>query len=238
MKETLLIVLALLLFTCTPEKNLDGDLILKNTIRKHDSMNNWNETRLKLHIQEPRISNPHRYSILELDNSANSFKLQRNRDEHVSTHIIDRNGISSVLLDGHAEIDSLLIDKYRLDAKRNIGYKNFYHLLYGLPMTLDESAKEIIKTTVQNFKGEPCYKLELELKEAVISKYWNLFVSKTTMESRGIEIVVPDKEDGGERIYFDELIVVNGIQIPRIRHWHELKNDHYSGSDLIIKEIE
>lgn len=237
MKKIFLIVLTLFLAGCNQEKTLDGKLILENTIAKHDSLNNWNNTKLNLHIQEPRISNPYRYSILNLDNSNNSFKLKRNRDQHISEHIVDSNGNSFTLLDGKTETDSILIKKYRLEAKRNIGYMNFYQLLYGLPMSLNNYLKEIISTSETVFNKEECYKIGMQLKESIISNQWNLFISKSTMEIKGIEIIVPGKPDGGERIYFDKLITVDGIKIPQIRHWHKLKNDSYSGSDLIIKEL-
>lgn len=192
---------------------------------------------MNLHIQEPRIANPHRYSILQLDNSTDFFKLSRNRDQHISEHVIDNNGNSFVLLNGKAETDTALIKKYRLDASRNIGYKSFYQLLYGLPMSLNDSLKEIVSVSESVFNEEQCFKIEMELKEPVISKFWNLFVSRSTMEIKGVEIIVSDKPDGGERIYFDGLIMVNGIKIPRIRHWHELKSNTYSGTDVIIKEL-
>lgn len=57
------------------------------------------------------------------------------------------------------------------------------------------------------------------------------------MTVKGIEIIFTDKPNKGERIYFDEHIIINGIKIPRIRHWHELKDDTYSGTDIIIKEL-
>jgi hypothetical protein len=237
MKAIFLIVLVLFLVGCNQEKVHDGKLILEKAIVKHDSLSNWNKAKLNLHIQEPRISNPYRYSILTLDNSNNSFKLKRNRNQYISEHIINSNGNSFTLLNGKTEIDSILIKKYRLDTSRNIGYKKFYQLLYGLPMSLNNYLKEIIRTSENIFNEEECYKIEMQLKEPMISEYWNLFVSKSDMEIKGIEILLPDKPDGGERIYFDKLITVDGIKIPRIRHWHEFKDDTYSGSDLIIKEL-
>ncbi|MEM1337541.1 MAG: DUF6503 family protein [Bacteroidota bacterium] len=233
----MLAVFVLFLFGCNQDKALDGKLILEKTITQHDALNSWNKTKLNLHIQEPRIANPHRYSILQLDNSTDFFKLSRNRDQHISEHVIDNNGNSFVLLNGKAETDTALIKKYRLDASRNIGYKSFYQLLYGLPMSLNDSLKEIVSVSESVFNEEQCFKIEMELKEPVISKFWNLFVSRSTMEIKGVEIIVSDKPDGGERIYFDGLIMVNGIKIPRIRHWHELKSNTYSGTDVIIKEL-
>lgn len=238
MKTSFIIILGLFFLGCNQNKVLDGEIILKKAIIKHDSLNSWDKTKFEIHIQEPRIANPKRFSILKLDNSINTFELSRNRDQHMSKHIIDSSGKSFVLLDGKEEIDSVLIKKYRLSSSRNIGYKNFYKLMYGLPMSLNHSLGKIIHASEKTFKSEECYKIEMELKESIISKYWNLYISKSSMMAIGIEIIFPNDSNKGERLYFDELIIVNGIKIPRIRHWHELKDDTYSGSDLIIKELE
>lgn len=45
-----------------------------------------------------------------------------------------------------------------------------------------------------------------------------------------------DDNTKGERLYFDKSITINGITIPRIRHWYEM-NDEFSGSDIILKQL-
>lgn len=237
MKPILLILLALCFWSCDQDRIPAGSKILNNSIAAHDSSNQWRAAKLNFHIQEPRISKPFRYSVLMLDNSTNTFELSRNRDHHISTHGIESDGNSFVLLDGEPEIDSVLVKKYRLDPSRNAGYRSFYQLYYGLPMSLNQSIGKILNTTEQVFNNEECYKLEIELKEKVISSYWHLFISKSTMQIRGIEIIFPDEPDNGERIYFDKLLFTNGMKIPRVRHWHELSDDSYSGTDIIVKEI-
>ena len=230
-------ILIFILSACNQEKSLDGLQILNESITAHDSSGTWNRASLNLYIQEPRVSNPLRYSILKLDNSKNTFELSRNRDEYVSKHVIESDGNSFTLLDGKKEIDTSLIKKYRLDPQRNIGYKNFYQLMYGLPMSLNSYMEKIVSTTEVVFNKEQCYKIEVELKEPMISKHWIIYISKANNRITGIEIVFPDKPNEGDRLYFEGIIKIDGIKIPRIRHWHELKNDAYSGSDIIVKEI-
>jgi len=227
----------LLLCGCAEKNSLNGLQLLEKTIAQHDSLNLWHKTRLDIHIQEPRLANPHRYSILKLDNSKNTFELSRNRDQYISTHVLDNNANSYVLLDGKRDIDSVLKKRYRLDASRNIGYKNFYHLMCGLPMSLNKYLHTIRKTTKTKFNEEECYKIEIELKEKMISKHWNVFISEIDYKIKGVEIIFPDDPNKGERLYFNGDVVIDNITIPRFRHWHELKDDSYSGSDIIIKEI-
>lgn len=237
MRLTLLGVVLLSIFGYSQEVKLNGKQILQQSITEHDPLNVWNHTKLHLHIQEPRISNPHRYSILQIDNSTNTFELSRNRDQYISKHSIKSDGNAYTLLNDKKVTDTLLIKKYRLETSRVINYKKFYTLFYGIPMSLNTSIKKITNTTTAMFNRENCYKIEVELTEKMISKYWNIFISKSNYIIKGIEIIFPNQPNKGDRIYYNDSITVNGIKIPRIRNWHELSDDSYSGTDIIIKEI-
>ncbi|MEM7486925.1 MAG: DUF6503 family protein [Bacteroidota bacterium] len=237
MKSLIFGLLLTLSFGYGQEPKLHGKSILAKAITVHDSLGIWQTVKLNLHIQEPRLSNPHRYSILKLDNSKNTFELSRNRGEHISKHIIESDGNSIVLLDDKVEMDTMLIKKYRLDASRNVGYKNFYQLLYGLPMSLENRIERILQTANSDFNDESCYEVAIQLKNPIISKFWNVHISKADMTLKGIDIVFPNEPEKGDRLYFEGIIEIDGIKIPRIRHWHELKDDSYSGSDLILKEL-
>lgn len=236
MRLIILSFLITILLSCNQEKPLNGSQILSNSIKVHDPSDAWGEATLNLYIQEPRISNPHRYSIVKLDNSNNTFELTRNRGKHISRHIIDSLGNSFVILDEKMEIDTGLVKKYRLSASRNADYKKFYQTMYGLPMSLSNSTEKIINTTTGIFAQEECYKIQLKLKEKIISRYWHIFISTSDMKILGIEITFPDDPSKGERLFFDKIIEVNGMKIPRIRHWHNLEDNEYSGSDIILKE--
>nr|WP_034242795.1 DUF6503 family protein [Aquimarina atlantica] len=173
-----------------------------------------------------------------MNNNDHSFELKRNRDQHISTHIIDEKGISTTLLDGEVNTDSTQIKKYRLQPERNPNYQKFYQHLIGLPMSLNKAAVDTFgKTSKTVFNDTDSYKIELVLKEEIFSKHWNVFISQKDYTLLGIEIVFPDDPTKGERLYFSGEIIIEGVKIPRIRHWHEYDTDAYSGSDIIVKEI-
>ncbi|PKV49875.1 hypothetical protein ATE84_1914 [Aquimarina sp. MAR_2010_214] len=226
---------------CNAQKNqqqLDTQVILQKSTKTYDPDNRWLVANLKIHIQEPRLSNPYRYSILKMNNTDNSFELKRNRGKHISTHIIDEKGVSRTLLDGEINTDSIQIKKYRLQPERNLNYQKFYQHLIGLPMSLNNVTVDTFgKTSKAIFNDTDSYKIELVLKEAIFSKHWNVFVSQKDYTLLGIEIVFPDDPAKGERLYFSGNITIDGVKTPRIRHWHEYDTDAYSGSDIIVKEI-
>lgn len=218
------------------EKSLDGKEIINKSIINHDPSGNWSELKLSIHIQEPRLNNPLRYSIIKLNNRDNSFELIRNRGNSLSKHVIDENGISKVYLDDSEEIAKDLVEKYRLNPERNERYRSFYKMMYGLPMSLNEEIiHEVGSVGNSTYNNVDCYKIPIKLKEEMFSKDWIIYISKDNFDFKGMEIIFQDDKTKGERLYFDGSILINGIKIPRVRHWHEL-DDRYSGSDIIVKE--
>ncbi|MEW7277499.1 DUF6503 family protein [Aquimarina sp. 2201CG1-2-11] len=239
MKYLSILFFTLSLFGCTtPQKKLAPQTILQRSILKHDPNTIWATSNIQLHIQEPRLSNPHRYSVLKMNNNNHSFELLRNRDSAVSKHSIDTLGYATTLLNNQVITDTTVIKKYKLQPERNILYQKFYYHLIGLPMSLDNaSIKEYGTVTFQKFNAKNSFKLPIELKEKIISKHWNLFIDQNDYILLGLEIVFPNDLAKGERLYFDGEININTLKIPRIRHWHEYDTNDYSGSDIIIKAL-
>lgn len=240
MKRLFLILPFVIAMACNqaPAPNLTVEEVLEQTILKHDPQKKWSQWSINVHIQEPRIQNPYRYSIVKWNNSAPTFEMIRNREEHTAKYIVDKGDNSKVLLDGSENIDTALVRKYLLDPARSKGYRGYYKVMFGLPMVLDS---DIVKTyngvSKVFFNNEACYKLELELKEPMISKFWNVFFDEKDFSIKGLELVDPNEPGKGERLYFDQAIEINGITIPRMHHWHDLKDDSYLGSDIIVNDL-
>ena len=220
----------------TKETKLNGNLLLEKSSKYHDKNNEWNKANFTIHIQEPRVGNPYRYSIVTLNNEENTFELQRNRDKHISTHKVTQKG-SITLLDGEIITDSLQIKKYRLEPKRNKRYQRFYKTLLGLPMSLTNEIKEIGETKETIFNAKESYKIPLELHEPLFSKHWILYISKKENKIIGLEMVFPEDTTKGERLIFEGEFKLGNVILPRMRHWKELTNE-YSGSDIILKSVD
>ena len=236
-------LLMLLMASCAPTdqapEKLSAEELLGKSIAVHDPAGKWNDFELKVYIQEPRVANPGRYSQVKLNNALGSFELLRNRAAHISKHVIDAGGNAQTYLDGEVPQDPALIKQFRLDPARNKGYRDFYQMMYGLPMTLtpDKVAKMGTPLLV-NYNGTECYQIPIQLKEALFSKHWKIYLSAAAHVFQGMEIIFPEEPGKGERLYFEGNIILDGINIPRIRHWHEYADDAYSGSDIILKEME
>lgn len=239
MRITTFFLLLIGMLSCTSKsESLDSKSIIQKSIKYYDPNNLWSSMDLKLHIQEPRLANPHRYSIVRMNNKDDSFQLLRNRDSSISKHIINKSGKTITLLDDKIIKDSSIIKKYRLEPKRNLQYqKSYYHLL-GLPMSLSQ---EIIKrygyVSKESFNGKSCYKIELVLKEKIFSEYWSLYIDSKNYTIEGLDIIFPDNKERGERLYFGGTVNINGLKLSRMKHWHSIMNNEYLGSDVIVKTM-
>lgn len=217
----------------------NSQYILKQSQLKHDPDQHWAKAELNLHIQEPRVQNPGRYSKVKLNNGRNAFEFERNREEGAITCVIDENGSFSAMLEGASEMPKDIVEKYGLNKDRIDGYWKFYQLMYGLPMSMNTDFYERMDTaTTVQWQGKEAYKIDVELKEPMISKNWSLLISTADYRMLGIELNSPDSPDGGEYLVFDGEMTSNGLTIPRIRHWYGKNSGEYLGSDIIMKEIE
>lgn len=225
-------------YSCQVKEKLpSAKEILDKSVQIHDPNKQWYSSSFNVYIQEPRIGNPKRYSEVKLDNKNDAFELKRNREQHISTHIVSKEK-AITYLDDKIETDTTLIKKYRLEPKRNKRYQRFYKVLLGLPMSLEREIAELGLVEEVFFNKENSYKVAVKLKEPLFSENWNLFFSKKNYKLIGIEMIFPDDPTKGERLTFDgEYIVNSSIIIPRIRHWKEL-NDTYMGSDILIENVE
>ena len=231
------ILMAPAFFVCqSSEPPKDGRALIQESINHHDPQEKWNTLDFQLHIQEPRTQNPQRYSIVKLNNATGAFELTRGRGEHVSTHSIDAAGNSQTLLDGIQATDSIVIAENRLQPSRNFGYRNFYQVLLGLPMSLTEewlAETGLVKTTT--FNQQAALQVPVTLKQEMFSKHWLLYLHPENFSYLGMEIVFPDEPDKGERLVFSDVVNLEGVNISRFRHWYDLATEEYLGSDIIVQ---
>ncbi len=212
--------------------------ILDQSYKFHDPAGSWNDWHVKMHIQEPRLQNPQRYSIVNLNNEDNSFSLVRNRDKHTSKHIVDKEGQPSVLFNDSPNIPQELVEKYRLEANRSLSYQDFYKVMYGLPMSLKDRivSMQPAATIIKN--NEEVYVVDVKLNKPIFTDHWKMLISKNEFSLLGLELINDDQPEDGEILEFEELIELEGIKVPRIRHWYQPEGKLYQGSDIVIKPLE
>ena len=213
--------------------------ILSKAKKHYDANNRWQTSELKLHIQEPRVGNPQRHTKLRLVNATDYFEMERFREDGVVKRILTGKGESKIYLNDQAELSPEIIETYKLNKARSIGHKKFYTIMYGLPMSLNQTIWEQISPAekgILNDKG--IYRIRIALKEAMISKHWTLLIGEENYKLLGIEFNHPDEPGKEEElILFESEFEIDGIILPRIRNWYIKGTNEYLGSDIIVEEL-
>ena len=235
----LIVISLLLLVSCSkPNSELSGKEIIEKSVLKHDPKNQWSSAEFTFRIQEPRLQNPERFSLVYLNNETDAFKLMRNREDKIASYGINADGITTVLLDNKSITDSLLIKKYLLQPERVHVYKNSYQTILGLPMTLNnELVSDIGTVSKAIFDGKPAFKFQVALKRKVFSDQWILYFSEEDFSLLGIDILHPNEPNRGERLYFEKSIQVQDMQLHRMKHWYDM-NGTYLGSDVTVYNLD
>lgn len=215
----------------TPCQN--GAYILTQSIKLHDPHSSWQNASFDMVIREPRLSNPGRFSNVQLDMSTGTFRLERDRNNHISTHIVDASGQPSTLLDGKKETGPELIEKYRLQPERNANYRAYYEFMYGLPMVLNEEGYTMKTVNETVFDGQKAVAIDFELATPMIASSWRVFFSADDYRLLGLE-TLGDKPEEGEYLVFNGNVGIEGMNLPRFRHWYNKQTDEYLGSDILV----
>jgi len=228
-----------LISSCGQEApRLNAEEVIHKSIQFHDPNKNWGSLNLKLHIQEPRIQVPLRFSEVYLNQLENTFKMNRSRESHIATYTIDKEGNNTVLLDNETSTDSTQIAKYFLAPERCFSYRKFYQTMYGLPMNLFDISERIEKVEQRLFNSIACHAVYIELKEAVIAKKWIAYFQQDDFSLVGLQFMNEEHAEDSEIIYFDKTITISNVIIPRMRHWYSTSDSTYLGSDIIVTQIQ
>ncbi|MCE7990726.1 MAG: hypothetical protein HEP71_02050 [Roseivirga sp.] len=211
----------------------NGKYILEQSIKFHDPKGNWQTASLDMVIREPRLTVPDRFSNVRLDVPSRTFSLERNRGDHVSTHLVDENGQAKTLLDGKPETDPELIEKYRLQPERNTNYRGYYEFMYGLPMVLQGDNYQMKEVREVTFNKQKAISIDFELGVPMIASSWRIFFSPEDYSVLGLE-TLGEKPEEGEYLIFNGSADMKEMNLARFRHWYDKTNDEYRGSDILV----
>lgn len=208
--------------------------VLRQSLQFHDPAEAWGQQNLRFVIDEPRVGFPERQSTVVLGMADDYFEVIRAYDGvPVVRHIRKDTCYSTVAGEKLSPSDSATIARYGLQCERTQGFRRFYQLLNGMPMSLfspDVSLDESVTTVTV---GEaPCYRLTARLNQEVISEEWFFYFDQRDYRLRGYGFA---SQEAGEYLRIDGLVEVGQMQLPRMRHWYSRTDSTYLGSDILVE---
>ncbi len=235
-----LFAIACCLSACTPDPE-DGKLqaalsageVLQRSIQFHDPGDKWPGAALRFVIDEPRIETPERLSEVFLDNAGDAFSINRRYGNTMVTRGIIRDSCYSL-------VDSMLVNPedtatirlHRLECGRSQGYRNFYKLLNGMPMSLHVPEVQVLPEVAEDsIDGRRALRIAARFNNPVIGEEWFIYFAPDNYQLLGYGYAA---EGAGEYLLLDGLVEIEGLKLPRMRHWYNRTDNSYLGSDIYV----
>lgn len=236
-----LLLLLLLVSACSPspEATESGTAlpaasdVLRQSLQFHDPEERWLTSQFQMVIDEPRTNFPERQSTILINLPEQTFEVTRDYEGTIVRRGIDAERCYSFIDDQAVDpADSATVNQYRLQCDRTQGYQSFYQLLTGLPMTLfapEVSLGETVEAV--DFGPYACFAVSARLNNPIIGEQWIFYFDRADYQLRGYRAA---GEGAAEYLELDGLVSFNNMQLPRMRHWYNLADTTYLGSDIVI----
>lgn len=226
----------------TPEKpiktlaSIKGADLLNKSIQYHDPTRQWAHFKSTLYLEQasPRSKGKKDTSVVILNLPDSYFKATDNRRGNSIVREVTGTTCNSQL-NGSSTFSEEDKKKHRLTCERAKMYRDYFAYLYGLPMKLKDQGtiidSEVYATT---FQDQDCLAMRVTYEKAVGEDIWYFYFHPSSYALIGYRFYHEEEKNDGEYITLEGEETVQGIKIPKTRHWYYNKDDKFLATDLLI----
>jgi len=214
-------------------QSITADQLVNRTIAFHDPDGWWDRVKMDMVIEMKTPNRPARLSNVVVDNINGGFEIS----------VLSNDKLLEWMVDGKDSCDFKVnfvaptvaqADSLSLTVDRAKFLRNYYTYLYGLPMKLKDAGTrigdEVIETT---FMGKPVLALRVTYDESVGKDIWYLYFNPSTYAMVGYRFYHDEAKNDGEYIVLEDMIIEQGLRIPRNRSWFTNAEDKLLGTDYL-----
>ena len=214
-------------------QSITADQLVNRTIAFHDPDGWWDRVKMDMVIEMKTPNRPARLSNVVVDNINGGFEIS----------VLSNDKLLEWRVDGKDSCDFKVnfvaptvaqADSLNLTVDRAKFLRNYYTYLYGLPMKLKDAGTrigdEVIETT---FMGKPVLALRVTYDESVGKDIWYLYFNPSTYAMVGYRFYHDEAKNDGEYIVLEDMIIEQGLRIPRNRSWFTNAEDKLLGTDYL-----
>jgi len=214
-------------------QSITADQLVNRTIAFHDPDGWWDRVKMDMVIEMKTPNRPARLSNVVVDNINGGFEIS----------VLSNDKLLEWMVDGKDSCDFKVnfvaptvaqADSLNLTVDRAKFLRNYYTYLYGLPMKLKDAGTrigdEVIETT---FMGKPVLALRVTYDESVGKDIWYLYFNPSTYAMVGYRFYHDEAKNDGEYIVLEDMIIEQGLRIPRNRSWFTNAEDKLLGTDYL-----
>lgn len=214
-------------------QSITADQLVNRTIAFHDPDGWWDRVKMDMVIEMKTPNRPARLSNVVVDNINGGFEISVLSNDKLLEWMVDGKDSCDFKVNfvaptvAQADSLSLTIDRAKF-------LRNYYTYLYGLPMKLKDAGTrigdEVIETT---FMGKPVLALRVTYDESVGKDIWYLYFNPSTYAMVGYRFYHDEAKNDGEYIVLEDMIIEQGLRIPRNRSWFTNAEDKLLGTDYL-----
>ncbi len=214
-------------------QSITADQLVNRTIAFHDPDGWWDRIKIDMVIEMKTPNRPARLSNVVVDNINGGFEISVLSNDKLLEWMVDGKDSCDFKVNfvaptvAQADSLSLTIDRAKF-------LRNYYTYLYGLPMKLKDAGTrigdEVIETT---FMGKPVLALRVTYDESVGKDIWYFYFNPSTYAMVGYRFYHDEAKNDGEYIVLEDMIIEQGLRIPRNRSWFTNAEDKLLGTDYL-----
>ena len=214
-------------------QSITADQLVNRTIAFHVPDGWWDRVKMDMVIEMKTPNRPARLSNVVVDNINGGFEIS----------VLSNDKLLEWMVDGKDSCDFKVnfvaptvaqADSLSLTVDRAKFLRNYYTYLYGLPMKLKDAGTrigdEVIETT---FMGKPVLALRVTYDESVGKDIWYFYFNPSTYAMVGYRFYHDEAKNDGEYIVLEDMIIEQGLRIPRNRSWFTNAEDKLLGTDYL-----
>ncbi len=212
---------------------LNADELLNKSIAFHDPNDQWGNFKATLDFLMIMADSSERTRQVFIDNKNQEFKFTGIYKEGELEYKV-KNDQPGALWNGKPEIPEDAAKEYRISVDRALLYRNYYTYLYGMPMKLKDPGTQIEKEIKRvRFKGSLYDRMRVTYDPEVGADIWYFYFNPDTHALEAYQFFKDESKNDGEYILFEELKEIEGVKIPKIRHWYYNSDGGFLATDVL-----
>lgn len=218
------------------DAELDAGIVLDLSVAFHDPEGLWPSGVFDFAFEESRPEGGQttvRRNRILLRNAESYFELETERDgRQVEVRV---EGERATVLAGGEPLEPAAAKSLGLGPDRARRLRDYYLFLFGIPMKLRDPGTRLDPDASRGtFGGRDVLELRVTYDPEVGSDVWTFLVDPLDYALVGCRFDHAPGADDGETIELEGLAAVDGLRLPRVRHWKTNRDGRYLGTDTIL----
>jgi len=214
-------------------QDLSPRYILDKSISYHDPNGVWGSFDGSFNVRMETPDRQDRLSEITLDQNQGRFRLHVRQGQDEKTYELAGHNCT-LHLNGKEDFSEADAKTHRLSCESAKMYRDYYSYLYGLPMKLRDQGTRISQEAERRtFQGKEYWVLEVNYDPEVGKDLWYFYFDPESFAMEAYQFYHDKAKNDGEYIMLEGEFLLNGMRLPKTRHWYTNGEAKHLGTDIL-----